>query len=163
MVIEGQLLIVKIVLLAEKTAKTLELRIFLQKFVERLNKKMKPKPRFNNVDETTSEAGTVGASATAGEQVNQIETIFQNNSIYDAIYDFDYDEFDDNCVAIISDTDNIRRVKPVNLNLCIGKTETKALVDLGRVCNIINKSAANAVKSNCLEISGDARAKDFLK
>ena len=55
---------------------------------------LKPKPRFNNVDDTISEAATIGTSATAEKQVNQIETTFQRHSFYDAIYDSDYDEFD---------------------------------------------------------------------
>ena len=42
---------------------------------------MKPKPRVNNVDDTTFEASTIGTSATAGEQVNQIETMFQRHSV----------------------------------------------------------------------------------
>ena len=46
--------------------------------------------------------------------------------MYDANYDSDYDEFDNNCVAIISDSDNIREVEPVNVNIRIGNTEAKA-------------------------------------
>ena len=62
-----------------------------------------------------------------------------------------YDEFDDNCVAIISVTDIITEVEAVNVNICIVITETKASVDSGSVFTIINKSLANAVVSNCLE------------
>ena len=94
---------------------------------------MKPKPIVNNVDDTTSEAATIGTSATAGEQENQIETMFQIQSIYDANYDSDYDEFDDNCTAVISDSDNIREVEPVNMHIHNGKIETTALVELGSV------------------------------
>ena len=101
---------------------------------------MKPKPRVNNVDDTISEAATIGISATAGEQVNQVETMFNRHSIYDANYDSDYDEFDDNCVVLISDSDNIREMEPVNMHICIGNTETKALVDSGSVGTIINNS-----------------------
>ena len=68
---------------------------------------------------------------TAGEQVNQTETTFQRHSIYDAIYDFYYDEFDNNCVAIISDSDNFKEVEPVNMHIRIGNTETKSFVDSG--------------------------------
>ena len=39
----------------------------------------------------------------------------------------------------------------MNVNNCIGNTSTKALVDSGCVCTIINKSLANAVVSNCKE------------
>ena len=71
---------------------------------------MKPKPRVNNVDDTTSEATTIVTSATAGEQLNQIETMFQRHSVYDANSDSYYDEFDDKCVFLISDGGNIREV-----------------------------------------------------
>ena len=39
---------------------------------------MKPKLKFNNVDDTISETTTVGTSATSEEQVNHIEKMFQN-------------------------------------------------------------------------------------
>ena len=45
---------------------------------------MKPKPRVNNVDDTTSETATIGTSPTVGEQVDQTETIFRRHSICDA-------------------------------------------------------------------------------
>ena len=69
---------------------------------------IKPKPGVSNVGDTSSETGTIGKSATVGEQVNQIDAIMQENSIYDANYDSVHDGFDDNCVAVISDSDNIR-------------------------------------------------------
>ena len=62
-----------------------------------------------------SEAATIGSSAMVEEQINQLETMMGRHSIYDANYDSDYDEFNDNCVAVISDSDNIREVEPVNL------------------------------------------------
>ena len=80
---------------------------------------MKPKPRIDNVDDTTSEAATIGTSATVGEQVNQIEKVFQGHILFDANYDSDYDELDDKYVAVISDNDNIREVEPVNVNIRI--------------------------------------------
>ena len=109
---------------------------------------MNAKPRVNNVEDTISEAATIGTSATAGEQVNQIETTFQRHHIYDANYNSDYDEVDDNCVAVISDGGNIRELEPVNEHIRIGNTETKHLVDLGSICTIINRSLANAVVLN---------------
>ena len=48
-------------------------------------------------------------------------------------------------VAVISDSDNIREVEPVNVNIRIGNTEMEALVDSGSVCTIINRILANAV------------------
>ena len=111
----------------------------------------KPKPIVNNVDDNISEAATVATSATGGEQVNQIDKLLQKHSTYDANYDSEYAEFDDNCVAIISNNDNIREVETLNANICIGNTNTKALVDSGTVCTIINKNLANAVVSDFQE------------
>ena len=94
---------------------------------------------------------TVDTSASVGEQVNHIDRLLQKHSIYDANYDSDYNDFDDNCVATISTNDNIREVEPLTANICIGNTSTKALVESGRVCTIINKSLALALVSDCKE------------
>ena len=72
----------------------------------------------------------------------------QRHSVYDVYFDSDYDEFDDNCVAVISNSDNIREVEPVNMLIRFGNNGTKALVGLGSLCTIINKSLANAVVLN---------------
>ena len=93
----------------------------------------------------------MGTSASVGEQVNHIDRLLQKHSIYDANYDSDYDDFDDKCHATISKNDNIRELEPVNVNICIGNRSTKALVDSGSICTIINKSFANAVVSDCQE------------
>ena len=45
---------------------------------------LKPKPRVNNVDDTTFEAATISTSPTVGEQVDQTKTIIQRHSIFDA-------------------------------------------------------------------------------
>ena len=42
-------------------------------------------------------------------------------------------------------------MEPVNLDICVGNTKTKSLVDSGSVCTIINKSLANTVVSECKE------------
>ena len=107
----------------------------------------KPKPRVNNVD--NSEAATVGTSSTVTEQVNHIDRLLQKQGIYDANYDSDYDDYDDNCVAAISINSDSREVEPVNLDICIGNTKTKALVDSGSVCTVIIKSLATTVVSEC--------------
>ena len=112
---------------------------------------IKPKPRVNYVDDSISEAATVGTSTTAVDQVNNISRLMQHQSIYDANYDSDYDDYDDNCVAAISIKTDIREVEPVNLDICVGNTKTKALVDSGSVCSIVNKSLADAVVSWCSE------------
>ena len=108
----------------------------------------RPKPIVNNVDDSIFETATMGTSATVREQVNHIDRLLQKHSIYDAYYDSDYDDYDDNCVATISINNNTREVK---LNICIGNTSTKALVDSGSVCTIINISLATAVVSDCKE------------
>ena len=62
----------------------------------------KPKPRVNNIDDSVSEAATVGTSTTAVEQVNNIDRLLKQQGIYDANYDSDYDDYNGNCVATIS-------------------------------------------------------------
>ena len=42
---------------------------------------MKPKPRVNNVDDTSFEAASIGTSATVGEHVNQIDAMILKHSI----------------------------------------------------------------------------------
>ena len=109
----------------------------------------KPKPRVNYVDDSVSEAATVGTSTTAAEQVNKISKLLQQKSIYDANYDSDYDDYNDNCVAAISIKNDTREVEPVNLDICVENTYTKALA--GSVCTIVNKSLADTVVSDCNE------------
>ena len=146
----GRLLIDKTVLLVGRIAKTAELQIILQK-CRKPKQPFKPKPRVNNVDDSISETATVGTSATVGEQVNHIDRLLQKHSIYYANYYSEYDDYDDNCVATVSINNNTRKVEPVNLNICIGNTSTKALVDSGSVCTINNESLATAVVSDCKE------------
>ena len=54
-------------------------------------------------------------------------------------------------MATISTKSDTREVEPVNLDICVEKTKTNALVDLGSVCTFINKSFANTVVSECKE------------
>ena len=91
----------------------------------------------------------MGTSATALEQVNNIDRPLQYHNIYDANYDSDYDDDNDNCVATIAYKSETRELEPVNLDICVGNIGTKALVDSGSVCTIINKSLANTVVSEC--------------
>ena len=95
-------------------------------------------------------------SATALEQVNNIDRLLQCHNIYDANYNCDYDNYNDNCdnyndnwVATIAYKSETRELEPVNLEICVGITGTKALLDSGSVCTIINKSLANTVVSEC--------------
>ena len=70
------------------------------------------------------------------------------HSIYDANFDSDHDKFDDNCVAIISNCDNIREADSVNMHFRFGSTETKALVNWECVRTMISKNPANAAVLN---------------
>ena len=77
--------------------------------------------------------------------------LLQKQNIYDSNYDSEYDDYDDNCVAKISINNDTREVEPVILYICIGNTSTKALLDSGSVCAIINKSLAATVVSEFKE------------
>ena len=68
----------------------------------------------------------MGTSATAAEQVNNIDRLLLQHISYDANYDFDYDDYNDNCVATIAYKSETREVEPVNLDICVKNTETKA-------------------------------------
>ena len=142
---DGQPHIDKTVPPVGKIAKTVVLPTTSRKFAENLNINISQKPRVNNVDDSISEAATVGTSATVGEQDNHIDRLLQKQSIYDANYDSDCDDYDDNFVAIISINNDTREVEPVNLDICIGNTSKKTLVDLECVCTIINKSTATTI------------------
>ena len=52
-------------------------------------------------------------------------------------------------MATISVKSDTREVEPVNLDICVGNTTTKALLNSGSLCTIFNKSLANAVVSAC--------------
>ena len=123
-----------------KTCKNCGIANHFAKVCRKSKQPSKPKPRVNYVDDSVSEAVTVGTSATAAEQVNNISRLLQQKSIYDANYDSDYDDYNDNCVAAISIKTDTREVEPVKLVNCVGNTSTKALVDSGSVCTIVNKS-----------------------
>ena len=85
MVADDQLVIAKTVQFEGKTTKIAVLQIILQIFAQR-QKYVWSQKQESRMD-STSEAATIGTSATAGEQVKQIETMFQKHSIYDANYD----------------------------------------------------------------------------
>ena len=72
-------------------------------------------------------------SATGAEQIDNIDRLLQQQSIYDANYDKDYDDYNDNYAATISIKSDTREVEPVNLDICVGNTKTKALVNSGSV------------------------------
>ena len=71
--------------------------------------------------------------------MNQIDAMIRQDTIYDAKYDSDYNHIDDNCVAVISDSDSLREVEPVNMQIQFENTK-KTFAELGSVCIIINKS-----------------------
>ena len=117
--------------LPEKNCENCIITNHFAKLCRKLKIQMKPKSSVNNVDDTSSEAANTGTSATVGDKVNQIDNMIQKHSIYDASIDSDHDAFDDNCVAVIYDSHNIREVEPVNMHIQLGIIETKALVDWG--------------------------------
>ena len=133
-----------------KTCKNCGLANHYAKVCRKPKHPYKPKPRWNNVDDSVSEAATVNTSATSAKQVNNIDRLLQKQGIYDANSDSDYDDCDDNCVATISIKSDTREVEPVNLDICVGNTKTKAQVDSGSVRTIINKSLAKTVVSECI-------------
>ena len=100
---------------------------------------------MNNVDDSISKAAKVGTSSTVGEQVNHIDRLLQKQGVYDANYDSDYDDYDDNCVATIFIDSETREVEPLILDNCIWNTKTKVLVYSVSVCTVINKSLAFTV------------------
>ena len=76
----------------------------------------------------------MGTSTTAVEQVNNIDRLLKQQSIYDANYDSDYDDYNDNCVATISVKSDTREVEPVNLefgHLC-REYDDKSIGGLGK-------------------------------
>ena len=75
----------------------------------------------------------VGTSATAKEQLNQIDSMLKQQNVHDSNYDSDYGDLDENCVAVISDSDSLREVETVNMQIYFGNKETKAFVSLERL------------------------------
>ena len=102
------------------------------KVCRKLKHPYNPKPRVNNVDDSVSEVATVGPSTTAAKHVNNIDRLLQKQGIYDANYDSDYDDYDDNYVATISIKSDTREMEPVNLDICVGNTKTKAFGGFGK-------------------------------
>ena len=72
-----------------------------------------------------SEATTIGKYATLEEQVNQIDAMIRQHSIYDANYNSDCDNFNNNCVAVISYSGSLREIEPMNMHTHFGNTEKK--------------------------------------
>ena len=105
-----------------------------------------PKTKLNNVEDASSEAATVE------ERLNQIGSMIRRKSIHDANNDPYYDDFGDNCVAVISCSERVREVEPGNMYIKIENTETEALVDSGSVCTKKNKNSAIDLVMNSKDI-----------
>ena len=75
----------------------------------------------------------VGTSATAKEQLNQIDFMLKQQNVHDSNYDSDYDDLDENCVAVISYSDSLREVETVKMQIYFGNKETKAFVSFERL------------------------------
>ena len=78
---DGQKAIARTDLLVEKNCQNCGIANHFAKVCRKTKLQMKPKRRVNNVDDTTSEAATIGTSATVGEQVHQVETMIQTHNI----------------------------------------------------------------------------------
>ena len=55
----------------------------------------------------------------------------------DVKWDSDYDQTEDNCVALVSNDQNLKEVESVNLQFQFGNMKTIALVDSGSIWNVI--------------------------
>ena len=88
----------------------------------------------------SSEAAAVGTSATVEEQLKQIDSMLRKYNIYDANDESDCDDLEDYLVAVISNSDSLREIEPVIIQIVFGNIETKALMASENVCTIINKS-----------------------
>ena len=105
----------------------MESRITSQKSVANSKKNLiKQKPRLNNVDDASSEAAMIGTSSTVEEQVNQIYPMLGKPNIYDSNYDSDDDDFDGNCLAVISVSNSLRELEAVIMQILFGKVENKS-------------------------------------
>ena len=104
----------------------------------------KPKAKINNVEDVHSEAATVGTSI-SDEQVNQLDNMLGKHNINDANYYSDYDDLEDNCVAVILHDHKFREVQSVNVNVHLVIIETEALFDTCSVCMNNHLSLTNAV------------------
>ena len=61
--------------------------------------------------------------ATVEVQVYQIDAMIRQHSICDANYDSVYDDFDDKCAAVISDSGSLRKIETVNMHTQFGNTK----------------------------------------
>ena len=69
---------------------------------------MKQKRVVNKVWCARSEAALVVISPSVDDQFNQIDDIKKQHNNPDANYDSNYNQSEDNCVAVISDNRNLR-------------------------------------------------------
>ena len=112
----------------EKTAKNLRVANHFAKNCRKTKNPMKPKTGVNNVHNASSETVTARTYATVEEEVNQVYSMLRKDNIYDANYFGDKDDLDDNCVAVISDSDSLTKVEPVNMQIQFGNIKTKYLL-----------------------------------
>ena len=72
----------------------------------------KPKPSITMSRITTSEASTV--RTVKKNRVNRIETMPRQNNIGNVKWDSDYDETEDSCVPLVSNSQSLKEVEPVS-------------------------------------------------
>ena len=103
----------------------MESQINFAKIRRKTKNRIQANPKVNNVDDAISEATTIYTYATVEVQVYQIDAMIRQHSIYDANYDLDYDDFDNHCVAVISDSGSLRKIEPVKMHLLNSENQKK--------------------------------------
>ena len=78
---------------------------------------MKPKRRDNNVEDVQSEAARAGTSTSVDEKINETDNMLKNHNVYDANYDSDYDDVEDNYAAVITDDHSLRELERFNVQV----------------------------------------------
>ena len=81
----------------------------------------------------------VRTSSTVEEQVNQVDPILGKPNICDSNYDSDDDNFDGNCVAVISDSNSLRELEAVNMQILFGNVENKSTSGFGKRLNFFKQ------------------------
>ena len=71
--------------------------------------------------------------------MNQIDPMLGKPNIYDSNYDSDVDDFDGNCVAVISDSNSLRELEAVNMQILFENVENKSTSECGKRLNFFKQ------------------------
>ena len=123
----------------EKILQNCEITNHFAKVCLKQKNPIKPKPRVNKISYASSEAATFGTSATVEEDFIELDAKLRHQNLNDAKNDSEHDDMDNNCVAIISNSDILRAVEPVKMYIQLGNIETITVVS-GSVCTINNRA-----------------------